>query len=54
MSTETQEMVGNLAFSWFEGIYTESQAQWSAENQSILWKDVFYFFEGCLDKIVGM
>lgn len=39
-ATETQECINNLAFSWFEKIYTENQAQWSAEQQSIYWPNV--------------
>jgi hypothetical protein len=40
MKTETQEMESNLALAWFEGVYTQDQAQVSAELQSVSFENV--------------
>jgi hypothetical protein len=46
MKTETQEMESNLALAWFEGIYTQEQAQLSAELQSLSFENVANQFAG--------
>jgi len=38
--SETKEMENNLALSWYEGIYTQSQAEWSAERHSLNFENV--------------
>jgi hypothetical protein len=40
MKTETQEAERNLALTWFEGVYTQEQAQISAEFQGINFENV--------------
>ena len=40
IKAETREMEQNLALSWYEGIYTQSQAEWSAEQQSLTFENV--------------
>ena len=40
MNTETKEMESNLALSWYEKIYTQSQAEWSAEQQGLNFENV--------------
>jgi len=37
---ETQEMESDLALSWFDGHYTQEQAQLSAELQSLSFENV--------------
>ncbi len=40
MKTETQEAESNLALTWFEGVYTQEQAQVSAEFQGLSFENV--------------
>ena len=40
MKTETEEMEMNLAECWFDGVYTQEQAQLSAELQSLSFENV--------------
>jgi hypothetical protein len=40
MKTETQEMESNLALAWFDGVYTQDQAQISTELQSLSFENV--------------
>lgn len=39
-NAETREMEQNLALSWYEGIYTQNNAEWSAEQQGLNWENV--------------
>ncbi len=40
MKTETQEMESNLALAWFDGVYTQDQAQVSAELQGLSFENI--------------
>ena len=38
--SESKEIESNLALSWYQGVYTQDQAQLSAELQSIKFENV--------------